>query len=512
MPALLGIPKLPPVHIQRAEPTVQQVDETFRVEWQSKIIDPNTGVLKFVGNVRAYYGPTVVSCDELEIHAEEKMGFARGNVHVFDPEGKLDANSLDFNWQARTGHAENVYLETAGMRGTVESIEISPDRWVLNGVYGTPSKRRVPDIAISTPKIVLRPGRSGRMAAPTVSLFGKKIVKLFPTSFSLDKRVEGFKWPSLNFKRKSGLGVSWTSGFLLNDQTALSAATNSFPDNLPSTTVALAWSKIPPRPSSGFIVPRSELDERFGNGYFNRIYVENPEDEADDLRRDKFTLGVLSSWNSATVGRLTDSLAATKPLEFVGELGGQAHGIGFQAQMRLQRVRFATDTPYTDRALVLGSAQLPPIRLSKNIALTARMDQLWAAGIKGQGFGWVRGEIGAIWSPTPVFRLGAAYARGKELGSAEYEVDRLFSRNAIHLRADVRLGNYLAGGLWKYDVQRAHWYDTEFSFSFVAGSFEPFVQARLFPREVRIGARFRVEEFFGKLSQRTFNRSQPGKK
>jgi hypothetical protein len=82
----------------------------------------------------------------------------------------------------------------------------------------------------------------------------------------------------------------------------------------------------------------------------------------------------------------------------------------------------------------------------------------------------------------------------------------LFSTHAWHLRADFNFGNIQASLLGKYDLNRREWYDKEYGFSFIAGSFEPFVVWRQFPNDVRFGARLRIDALLGKLQKRKQDR------
>ncbi len=492
-----------PAEVRPALPT----DSTLMIEFAgTQTYDAETQIVECRGGVVAHYGPTTLRAETLILNYQTKQGEATGEVVLEDPEGTLWTKNLKFDWGKGTGTAEDVVIKGAGMNGRVARVEISPEKWTLFGVYGSPSGRRTPDIALRSARIVLSPGRRGVMQSPQIILFGKPLPKLPTSTFSLDKRVEGLRIPAISFRRKSGLGVTWSSGFLLGENLALSAAYSAFPSTLPTAEVALTRSSVPPSKATGFITPRTELAERANSGYMNNIVVQHPADEDNQLRSELQNLTVLSSWNLGTSARLSDQSSVSKAWELSAEHGGGVAGFGAFAQARVHQIRESSETPWRVRSIVNGTLQTPVVKIGKVAELRLRADALATAGGGDGGFGWIRGEAGVSFRPQRYVRLGAAYVRGKEYGSPLFLMDRLYSREALHVRGDLLLGNIWVSSLMKYDVKRSHWYDTEFGFSFVAGSFEPYITTRLFPRETRIGFRLRIDLLMGKLTSRSQKR------
>jgi hypothetical protein len=95
-----------------------------------------------------------------------------------------------------------------------------------------------------------------------------------------------------------------------------------------------------------------------------------------------------------------------------------------------------------------------------------------------------------------------------EFGNPLFEIDRLYSRQNFNLRADYKRGPYTTSLIWKYDLDRRKWYDTEYSFALASGSFEPFIGGRLFPKTVVFGVRLRTQDIFDRLSSRTVTRKK----
>lgn len=482
-----------------------QIDPALRIRFQRQTFDVQNQIGRYYGGVTLYYDLTTLHAEEVEIRFLEKKGTAKGNIRIEDPEGYLEATELEFDWEQRTGRAQNVRIVTTGMRGTIGELLITPDRWTLNDVYGTPSGRKRPDVAVRSRQVVLRPGKNGRVRGLGIELFGQRIANLPPYSFTLDRRVEGFRFPNITFRRKEGTGLSWNSGFLLNDRTSISGGFNAFPKSLLSGSFVLAHSDLPPRPSAGFLQPRNENEERQSEGWMNRIYVRTPQEESDSMRQDRRTYALSSSWNTGTVGRLDDSFEITKPLDLALELGGNRGGWGLQSQVRLHRIRTDNSEPFYNRLLAQVAVHSPTYSLGTWGRSTLRAD-LFGTTSDRRGFGWARAEAVVYRDFGADFRLGVAGVAAKELGRAFLSIDRPFSRKAFHVRADGRLGNIKMAMMLKYDFDRRQWYDTEYSLNFPAGSFEPYLEARLQPREFRLGFRLRVEEFFNRLSSRELKR------
>lgn len=510
MPGILPTFTMP--HVAQIPPKMgrTKVGEELVVEWRTQLYNVEKKTASYTGGIIATYGQTVLTADSLELDYTNKIGHASGAVKLVDPEGELEAHDLTFNWETKEGEARQVKVRIDRVTGTVDRLQIINDKvknkmtWVMEGVYATPSLSKNPDIAFSAPKLVLDPGRRGRAIRPTVYLFGRKIATLPTSTFSLDKRVEGLRWPAISFQRKAGVGLSWSSGFLLDDQTAASAQVASFPDVLPSLTLAYTRSFLPATKVTRFLLPTPELDERARNGYMENIYLDRPTGEDDDLRSPRRTLAILSTWNQGTSGRLVNSSAVSKALELGYEAGGSMGGFGFVSHARLQQIREGTNQPWVRRGLLTGTLQAPPIKLGNQLTGRLRLDGYQALG--KNNFGWGRGAASVIFEPDTRFRVGASYVLGSEFGTPTFLMDPLFSKKAVHFRGDLNLGNYKFSLMHKYDLNTRKWYDAEWAFSFLAGSFEPYVQSRLYPREFRIGFRIRAQEVLQRLTSRVVKR------
>jgi hypothetical protein len=482
-----------------------QVDDELRVEWRTQSYDLETGRIVYGGGIKATYGPTTVLADELELDTAARTGLARGRVRIIDPLGVLEGSALKFNWGERTGEVSEVSMTSLGARLRIDRVVIGKEEWVGYGVWATPCGRRHESIAFESRRVVLRPGRSGRATGVRVSLFGLKTPEIPWTTFSLDRRVDGLRLPAISVRRGQGTGVTWGSGALLNDRTALHAHVASFPGSLPSTRVELAWSAVPADRAVGILSPRTDMGERFRDSYMDRVYVRSQEAEDAYLRSPRRTLAIASVWNQGTAARPTDSHQVSKRLELVAEAGGAAGAWGAAGQARLESIRPTHRTPFTERLQLSGTLQSAGWPLGRNLESRVRLDGF--STLAGVGaFGWVRGLGTVSWRPSKDVRLSAGLVQAAEAGRPQFGFDGVAVTSGALLRADVRHGPVTVHAILKHDFGRGRSYSTEWGLSWVMGCFEPFMQSRIVPRDFQFGVRLRVDEFRDMFTRREFRR------
>jgi hypothetical protein len=483
----------------------ERIDDELVVEYGQAKTQVSDQVTEFSGGVVATYGMTVVRSDRLRLDLVNRTGVAEGAVRVDDPEGTLTANLLRFDWANGTGEAENVDVVVGNVRVKVRRLVIQPDLWVLEDAFATPcGGERRPSLVVSARRVELRPGRNGRAIGPRLRLFGADLGTIpFADRFSLDNRVTGLRLPSVASRRGEGIGVSWSSSLLLDDQTAISGTFSKFPKSAANYGATLAWSAIPPTRSTGLITPRTELGERFSDGYFDRVDVEDPAAEDAYVRAERRTAAVASQWNQGTRGRLVDSDGVSKRWEIAAEAGSGRGDLGGFVQARVQSIRPDESRPFRERVTLYGAATASR-RLGPGLDARIRLD---ASAFGGQGsYGWVRATNALVYRPIESMRLGAALMIGGSTGRAQFGFDRLFSHSAVHLRADARLGPIQTSYLMKYDFGRRQWYDQEYAVSLIAGCFEPFVVWRRFPSDTKFGVRLRIDSLANRLTRREIKR------
>lgn len=488
-------------------------DGGLRVEWRSQEVklDDEGKVERVIYSqgVRATYGPTVIQCDRLEVTPNTKQGKADGNVRLSDPEGTLEARNLEFNWEARTGIAEGVSANVDGIRLQVQKVSIEPDKWIMEGFYGTPSKYRRPELALHSSKVVLSPGKSGRIYKPTLELYGLKLGPGPTLPVSLDRRIEGFRLPAVSFKRGAGIGMAWNSGFLITEQSSISGQWSMFPAELPTYSAGYSKSNIPPSKATGFIQPKSDLRERFSESYTESIFVKTPADEDEFFNADRRTLYSGFSFNQASAGRKADSREVSRRFEIATEQSGGTSLGRYFVQVRGHDIRVENNDEFRPRLLAVATLQLNPKNLGSGFQLRPRLDTYSTIGAGSKGQAWARGSLSVIKLLGP-FTIGGSLAHGTEVGRAAFDIDELNIKSEAHLRVDYVRGAWKLGYLVKQDLRAGRIYDTEYAVALAAGSFEPFFEVKQFPRTVRFGVRLRAQEVLERLTQRVIKRKIDG--
>lgn len=505
---------------QEATPQTREIEGGLRVTFKRQRINIETGNVIFSGGVRAEYGPTVLEAEELELWSEESRGQARGSVRVTDPEGELSGREFEFNWKDRSGSAQNVEITVNRVKVKAASIVITAGKWLLRDFSLTTSKSRRPDLAVAGSELELTPGKSGIIRRPKITLFGQNIRVPVTLPFSLDRRVEGLRLPTIGFRKGDGLGLTWFSGVILSEKaygenrgplgakqltTTLSADFGIFPTALPNYSATLTTSTVAPSAEAGLVKPFSDLDERFRQGPMESILSRGFASEERLFRNSRLTASLGFGYNQQTQLRLQDSAAVSRRVELTLEQAQAVGKGGWLAQLRLHDLRVDNDDSYRPRALFTGGFLTGAQPLGPFVG-RVRGDALGSIGAGSNGFGWGRLATTLTYPLPSGMSLSAQYTRAKEIGTPAFEIDRLYARNGWAARVDYKLGPTTAAILWKYDFDRHRWVDTEWSLAWVAGSYEPFIATRLNPKTFVFGVRVRFEDIAQRLATRSVSR------
>ncbi len=489
--------------------TVQPEDLEFEVK--AKTVNRNiaTETTTFSDGVVAIYGPTTIHADRLVVSLKKgsEHAVATGHVRLDDPDGQISADILDLNLDGgRHGVATNVMATIAGAKLTAKRADITPKLWTLSDVTLTTCRNRIPLYSVFTKELTVVPGRRGRAKSPELSLFGNHILTIPTQNFTLDRRTIGFRPPSFSYRKDRGLGVAWASGILLDEQTGVGANFAAFPNSFPGYSAQISRTWIPAELAEGLISPRSELAERFANGYLDSIETSSPESESQTLRSPRKSVSFGSSWNQG-VNRGSSSLFYSKAAELSGEIGGVAGAFGYMTELRVQTIR-VQHGPWLTRSVMTAAVGSPIVHVTRDLETWARLD---AEGYLGpHKSGWVRGTAGLAYSPFPQIRLSGGLYSGRDFGRPEFGIDRLDFGAGYMIRADFNLGPTKFTLINKRDGKLG-WWDREYSASQVVGCLEPFVAYRKSPADYRIGVKIRLDQFIDVLQARTFKRTQPAK-
>lgn len=483
----------------------EAIDETLTVQGKRVKATLNPNVVTYEEGVKALYDVTTVEADKLTLYLDpgERRGVAEGNVLLTDPAGTARADRLVFSWKDKTAVADNLTVESGGAILKAAKANVLPNRWELLDVTATTCGRDRPIYSIRTPRVVVIPGKRGVAQRPSFNILGNRLFTLPQANFSLDKRVVGFRFPGISYKRGNGLGVTWNSGLMLDDHTSLTGGFSSYPDRLPGFGIEASRSAIAPTASTGPIAPQSELNERFSYGWFENVTVKTPGHERAFVSQKRDTVSVGSYWNLGVESRRGTN-TISKPFEVAYEKSLDLGTVDSIHQVRLHNIREFRG-PERTRVMSQHVMGPPPVSLGRGLEGQLRLNA--NSFVNSDSFyGWARAQLGLAYQPFPQLRVGAAYMLAGETGTPAYLADRLYSMKAWHLRGDADLGATKLSMLAKYDIGEGRWYDHEYSVSQVIGCFEGYVLWRQFPSDYRFGVRLRADLFFEALQNRGFNR------
>ncbi len=505
------VPAVVPVVAEAIEPgqtRTNQVDDELTVTAPEWFEDLETGIITFSGGVTASFGETTLRADSLIVDRNQKRMTSQGDTVIRDPEATVRAESVEIYWQTgqRRGFARNVEIEAGYVRITGSSLNVVTDPepvWIIENATLELTDLSRGNNRILARRVRLYPRKYGIAEGIIYQILGQRLGPIGSQRFNLDRRVTGFRLPSITNRRGVGLGVSWESSLLLSEKSSIQLAIASFPGNAQEFKAQYTYSPLASERTVTRLAPRDELGERQRDGWFNSVTSPTPQYEFERIADHKtsFSLGTL--WNISSVGRLVDGSDISKLAEAAYEWGGPALGGGFLTTTRIQRIREGGG-PWVDRGVIDATFLAPRYEFAPGVAGHLRLDAFGTLG-KNQ-YGFVRSELGVIGEPTPGVLLGAAWVVGRDVGEPDFLFDRLDFDSSMHLRADYVVGPYTLRYLAKYDLTRNSWYDREWEIALAAGSLEPFILRREFPTDFRVGVRFRIDAFTRRLEQRSVSR------
>ncbi len=511
-PAIVVPPAQPPTMVQEQPKARQQVlvDEELTVEAEHWFKDLESGKTFFEGNVKATYGLSVLTTQRLVIDESLGLMVAEGESRIDDPEATVSAKQIVVNWKTKESSAEEVRIEAGYLLVQGERLEIKNEpnpEWKISG-----AKIELTDLSpggnrFLANEVTIYPGQRAVAKHVTYQILGQKIGPLPSQTFNLDRRVTGLRLPSLKYRGGSGFGLSWNSSMLLDDKTIALGSWEAFPGQQSGYRLELTRTFVSEGDQLTRISPRSDLGERFVDGWFNNVTMENPGQELDRIRdlKSSFTIGTY--WNTSTDARPVDATDVSKAFDLVYEMGGPLGAGGWVSTARYQQARESNNTAWVNR-LVVDTTFLAPQYDFGGITSHARFDLIGTSSSRGS-FGIVRSELGAFGELMPGLRLGAAYVWASEDGSPDFGYDPLSFGSGLHMRMDYERGPYTLRYLMKYDFSGKRWYDHEWEFALAAGSLEPYVSRREYPGDFRFGVRLRLDQVTNRLLDRDIKRNRP---
>ncbi len=485
--------------VQQVPPKmIQLYDGGLRIEAEEIRRDLEGQYTEAKGHVVATYGPDRVTAERLVIHDAPGDGYveAFGKVELTDPEGTVSAENIRFSWKDQTGTASDVLVRFSTMTVTAKTIDIGPNLWTLTDVGGTACTMKTPLYYFRTRKLTYRPGIGGTAEKPQIYILGKKIATLPTQNFGGENDGESLNLPIPQYRPGQGFGVAWKNELDISASSAINTDLNIYQRAKPNYSAYLVHSFAKDAPTD---LPRSELNERSGFGYFDSIQVHDPTSEASYLRRERSNLGIGFQYGTGARDTTNADEKINKPIEAFGQWSGQIGEFGFLGILRGQEVRLGDQQTY-QRFVAETNLGAPLLKLAPDLTLTSRLDTANYFG--DQNFSWQRAQVGLVWQPIKAFRAGAAYVRGWQQGTELYPFDRLYRDRELNLRADLDLEQTQLRVMFKFDPGGKSLFDQEIYFSQVLGCLEPFIVYRKSPRKFFIGLKLPIGHAFDRLAQR----------
>ena len=483
-------------------PSHQEVSG-ISVDYQDGTVDWKNNVWKFTGGVVIRYDLSIVHADTVTIDKLNEHATASGHVHVDDPAGTIDAESLEMWWAKGSSRTQikSARLHIGNARMQASSMEVRPNEWTLYDVKGTTSRANPFWYEVRARRLILHPGKNGKLSKPSLYLLGQRLVTFPDRTFNLDPRSEGIGIPSLTVKPGLGIGPSWAGGLFVDHSTDLAYNLGAFPKNLPSYSFSLTRSLLPDEQVHSLLTPGSDLGERFHESYLESILTETPTQEDHSLRYDNKSIAVDTVWNASAVGRGYGE-AYSKPVEAVYQQSGSVGPFGYNSTARIQDIRLLGEN-YQVRGIFTQTVSLPPMWLTRDIRTLARMDA--SAFVGSNQYGWLHGAFGLAYEPIKQLRFGAGVYNSQAFGHPDYVIDPLVSSQGAVFRGDLILGPTKLSLMTKWDPSK-QWFDHEYSASQVVGCFEVFILHRQFPNEYAMGLRLNFQDLADLLGSRHFIR------
>jgi hypothetical protein len=473
----------------------------------------------FTGKVRAEYDVTIIEADELEIDEAKKIGWARGGVKITDPEGEVALEEFTFRWKdegeppfgptEEIGTGSNARIRAGNVLLEAKTIRVTGESWILMDAWGSLTQRNRPEWKIRARKVTLIPGVRGTAEHIFLETLGLRLGPLPRYSFNLNPRIESkFVLPTYTRDERGEFGFAWSFARPLTDNSAIRGSWSSFPRQATSWNLTYSFSPLSSRSTSSLISVPSDLSERFDDGWMDNIQVIGPDKEAEDFRTKRLNWQVQTDWNSGASTRKVSPENVVRMLDVANEQGGAIGPHGSRLVSRFQVIRSKPDEEFRPRFLAHAGIQGAKWKLGGGLSSVVRLDSLTTLSSK-TAYGWARAQAAMIFQPSKEATLGLAYVAGADLGTPDFEYDRLFSSQAVHFRADLRRGPFSAHWLAKYDFDLGLIYDREYEVSYVAGAFEPYIQYRQQPGFYQLGIRFRMDNVAQRLVSREQKRRSP---
>ena len=439
------------------------------------------GSIVYEGEVVVEYRGSRILADRMIDYESEQRGVAEGNVVVIDPAGTVNADRLEIGWNPvhKYETAENAVIRLKNGILKARHADLEAPEWQLYDVEGTTALSRKPIYYVTSDRVTVSAGKQAYIHQPRLSLLGKFVATLPSRTVSLIQAVPSIGYPSPQYKRRRGFGLTWGGGLLVGRQETFNFNTTAYSRRRTSALAQFTHSFLPLEKSKVAIPPPSDFGERFSYGFLNNVREKTPEQEASFLRSRRSTLSFAGQLDGALADR--DRGDHYSKIESIYEVGGAQGKFGYTGQARLQGIQPEYET-LEPRLKLIGALSLPTVNLRPNLQLISRVDSEAFGG--RTAYGWLQGTSGLTFRATPWLRLSAGSYLSGDAGTPQFAMDPLYTKRGVLTRSDLVFGGLTFSYLIKRDFGRGA-YDHEFDLRQVIGPFEFFYGKR----EYRIDGR-----------------------
>ena len=509
------------------------VSELVVQSFETELDRPGEYVI-YRGGVKATLGVSVLSADVLivrkgkpddvatTIDVDGKLvslrpmeAMALGKVSVIDPEGTMQASNLWFTWNKdRRKNLDEVTGTAELVEVRIGNSHIKASKAVINGLGFEFSKVsfwtgnwRTPLFKFDADSLFVFPGKNGVARKMKLSLLGIQLPIIPKFTFSLDPRSDSLTLPAIGFRQGDGVGLSWATAIPISDSSKISAALTSFPNVQPTYTVSYLKSNLQESEigKDQFVVS-SLFGERSRFSFFQSIYGGSLADVHDRMKVKKSLFSVSSTFNTETLGRVTDRVTNySQPFQVGYELGGAVGDWAYQIQTSGARI-VEGGSKSAIRLMLEGSAFAPLVH-SGRLTVGTRFDA--SARIDSSSSGYFGAESGFSYEAIRNLNLsGGAYGY-KSLGTPLFDGDNFRSNQGYVLRGDLIGASTNISMMFRYDPTQG-WFDREYRISQVVGPVEPVLVYRASPRQYVFGLKFRTQDIANLLQNRKVKRNNQG--
>ncbi len=442
------------------------------------------------------YGTTRVSAEKIELWPEKPLGAnpskafrgrgeASGNVVVKNGSFLLRCFKFTFNWNSKSGKSLQPKIVIPDLKVDADEGDYSSGILTFKNA-SVEQTGPLSALGLRAKTLEIKPNdyiwaHHGGIYSGHHLIFGFDQHRV-----SLKSQLTGFHAPYPSYSSQYGFGLTFNSAFRVAEKTNFDLGLGSAQRALPYYTLEFNHAM---EGDSGrtLYAPRTVFDNRFSNSYFDDIESETPANEFQNSGATRNRFGIGSFWNEEPSDRITTS-SYFAPIQVQYEAGRGFGNASLLADFVVQDISLVSQKAAV-RTVGLQTLDLKPMNLARNLELVNQFNM--AEYVGSSHYGWLRALSGAAWSPDPVFRLSVGVYDSLTTGQPQFPMDQLYSSSGGMLRFDAHFHSRAISVLAKYDFAKRDWYDTEITFSQVAGLYEPYLVFRTFPSTLKFGLKLR---------------------